>query len=166
VTPSGSSGHDLESFILQLHRVSAQLLTFSAFNKHGISIAEWVLLKQLGSLPQRIMQISRKARISRQRASQLINRLEHKGLVRYVDAPNSNRKAGVVASESATAILADISDELAQVDLVTPKQLLPRLTRLLTRVGRSLRETTPRGRRHRNVERPLTDSGTDLDGVQ
>ena len=84
-----SAGADLEAFLLGVLRLASVLNDSVIFARHGIGLAEWAVLRDIGAERIRLSQLWRRTRLSRQRVRVLVKELETNGATGagYVTGP-------------------------------------------------------------------------------
>jgi DNA-binding MarR family transcriptional regulator len=132
----------VEDFLLALLRLASALNGSAMFSQHGLGLAEWAMLKELGTTPSPLADLSRRTRLSRQRVRILIKELEKKGFVVVAGMTNGDRRGRTIAAtEQAIGALTAVAALLNALDLPAKGRGIPRAVLLTRHLLRSLRRT-------------------------
>ena len=142
---AASAGADLEAFLLGVLRLASVLNDSVIFARHGIGLAEWAVLRDIGAERIRLSQLWRRTRLSRQRVRVLVKELERKGLVE-VAMDGDGRRRTLAATPDAMQRLCAITDALNALDLPGKGRGLPRAARFAHQLLRTLRQTKKKTR--------------------
>ena len=143
VTTGGPAGADLEIFLLGVLRLASLLNDSVIFARHGIGLAEWAVLREIGTERTPLSQLWRRTRLSRQRVRVLIKELERKGLVE-VATDGHGRRRTLAATPDAIKHLHAITETLNGLDLPGKGRGIPRAARFAQQLLRTLRRTKKR----------------------
>jgi DNA-binding MarR family transcriptional regulator len=136
---------ELEGFLLSLLRLASVLNESAIFSDHGIGLAEWAMLTDIGATPVRLAELSRRMRLSRQRVRILIKELENKGLLHVAGSTEGDRRSRTIsATPRAAEVLQAITAKLESLDLPAKGNGLPRATKFTHSLLRTLRQTKKR----------------------
>lgn len=136
---------ELEDFLLSLLRLASVLNESSIFSNHGIGLAEWAMLTEIGGTPVRLGELSRRMRLSRQRVRILIKELQNKGLLHVAEATEGDRRSRTIAATPRAAeVLQAITAKLESLDLPAKGKGLSRATKFTHSLLRTLRQTKKR----------------------
>jgi DNA-binding MarR family transcriptional regulator len=136
----GPAGADLEAFLLGVLRLASVLNDSVIFARHGIGLAEWAVLRDIGAERIPLSQLWRRTRLSRQRVRVLVKELERKGLVE-VAMDGDGRRRTLAATPDAIQHLRAITEALNALDLPGKGRGLPRAARFAHQLLRTLRQT-------------------------
>lgn len=136
---------ELEDFLLTLLRLASVLNESAIFSDHGIGLAEWAMLTEIGATPVRLAELSRRMRLSRQRVRILIKELQSKGLLHVAEVTEGDRRSRTIAATPhAAEVLQAITAKLNALDLPAKGKGLPRATKFSHSLLRTLRQTKKR----------------------
>jgi DNA-binding MarR family transcriptional regulator len=144
--PNMSTSEQLEGFLLSLLRLASVVNESAIFADHGIGLAEWALLKDIGDERMPLTLLWRRSRLSRQRVRVLVRELERKGFVEVTDADGDRRGRMIITMPTGTEALRSISAKLSSLDVPAKGKGIPRAARLAEQLLRTLRQTKKRQR--------------------
>jgi len=114
----------LDDFIAAVHRMATAVSDSDIFAKHGVTVAEWSMLKAMGDKSEAAMkEVGRRAGVSRQRLRTLLADLEKKGFIKVArdDAGGDRRARSITIAPKTAEVVAAIAGEFNKMAESSPQ---------------------------------------------